>query len=421
MDNSVYATYLIPTSRVAGLDKLITRLANKVKKGKTEASFAPSLIIAKEIVMVQDGGKAKPFNDTAEYSTKAKYSYYSWVTLHYERPIINGWQLVAVYDWETTADGTRTCYVSPVPGMMVPKELRDVESGECDHCHANRRRNKSMLVTKNFLEFKVVGSSCVKDFLGHKNPKALIDIYSFEMSVREYSEEEYFPLYDRDDAPLPVSLVLTLSAMMVRMFAYVKTNDYNNTPTASRVSSYMHPFSDSDLAFIKNNVPTEDDKLMGKNTAAWILEQSDAGDYMATLIKCVKAGAISYKRLGILASAITVYKRATEKAVEVDTTPKANEWLGEKKDRLRGIVATIKMVRQTPSSFDDGMTTIVTLVTGEGNTLVWFATNYPDAEVGDVWKFDGTVRDHTEWKGTRQTVVNRVKYTLMAAPEEQAA
>jgi len=183
----------------------------------------------------------------------------------------------------------------------------------------------------------------------------------------------------------------------------------------------MYPHTEDDRKFVRDNVPTDADELMAKNAAAWILEQSDAGDYMATLIKCVKAGAIGWKRMGVLVSAITVYKRATEKAMEVDTTPKANEWLGTKKDRLRGIIATIKMVRTTPSSFDDGMTTIVTLVTGEGNTLVWFATNYPDAEVGDVWKFDGTVRDHNEWKGTRQTVVNRVKYELMSAPEEQAA
>jgi len=421
MDNTVYASYLIPTSRVAGLDKFITRLANKVKKGKTEASFAPSLVIVKEIVMVSDLGKrTEPFSATVTYSNKAKYSYYSWVTLNYERPIINGWQLVAVYDWETTDDGIRTCYTTPVPGMMVPLEHRDVESGQCDHCHSNRRRNKSMLVTKNFLEFKVVGSTCVKDFLGHKNPKALMDIYSFELSVREYSEEEYFPLYDREDAPLTVKTVLTLAAMMVRMFSYVKTNDYEHTPTAHRVGSYMYPSTEDDKEFIKNNVPTVADELMGKNTAEWILEQSDAGDYMATLIKCVKAGAISYKRLGVLASAITVYKRATEKAVAVNTTPKANEWLGTKKDRLRGIIATVRMVRTIPG-YNDGMTTIITLTTGIGNTLVWFSTTYPDVGVGDVWKFDGTVKDHNEFRGTRQTVITYVKHKLMAAPEEQAA
>jgi len=421
MDNSVFATYLIPDSRVTGLTKLITRLAKKVNSGKTEASFPPSIRVVKEVVMVQDGGRARPFSPMATYSKKAKFSYYSWVTIKYERPIINGWQLVAVYDWENTADGKRTCYVSPVPGMMVPLEYRDVESGECDHCHANRRRNKSMLVTKNFLEFKVVGSTCVKDFLGHKNPKALMEMYSFELSIREYSEEEHFPLYDYENAPLMVSTILTVAAMMVRMFGYVKTNDYDHTPTAHRVGSYLNPYTTKEIEFVNNNTPTDADELMAKNTAAWILEQSDASDYMATLIKCVNAGAISYKRLGVLASAITVYKRATEKAVKVDTTPMSNEHMGTKKDRLRGIVATIKMVRDVPSNFDEGITRIVTLVTGEGNTLVWFATNYPDAEVGDVWTFDGTVRDHNEWKGTRQTVINRVKYTLMAAPEEVAA
>jgi hypothetical protein len=208
--------------------------------------------------------------------------------------------------------------------------------------------------------------------------------------------------------------------MMVRMFGYVKTNDYENMPTAGRISTYLNPFSDDEKKFVRDNIPTQGDIDLGAKAAEWVLEQSDASDYMATLIKCVKAGAISHKRLGFLASAITAYKRAIEKPVEV-TDNMTNEWVGDKKERLRGIVGTIKRVRTIPSSFDEGMTTIVTLVTGGGNTFVWFATNYPDAEVGDVWTFDGTVKNHNEYQGTRQTIVSRVKYTSMAAPEEQAA
>ena len=417
MDNTVHATYRIPSSRVEGLTSVIEKLARRIVKGKTHADFPPAIEATREMIYVRDLNKTRPYNAETVYSPKAEYISYTWVTIKYQRPVINGWTLVAVYDWEVTPDGTQTCYVSTVPGQMVPPELRNPESGQCDHCNTNRRRNKSMLVTKDFLDFKVVGSTCVKDFLGHKSPNSLIDVFSFEMSIREMSEEEPAIGGNPEMALYPSPLILQLSAMFVRMFGYVKTrNDDYATSTASNIHMWLHPYTNEERKFARDNVPTQDDIDVGKHTAEWILRQDNSMDYFDSLQKCVNAGAISHKRVGILASGVSGYQRAVARAMD-NATPKANEHLGEIGKRLKDITATVKMVRVVDGYY--GETTIITLLTPEGNTLVWFASGSHDVEQGECWVFDGTVKKHDTFNNTNQTVVNRVKYTT--TKQEMAA
>lgn len=409
-NNEVYATYLIPESRIDALVKRINKLANKINKGKTHADFPPSIEVQKHVTFVKDAFTSmKPYDINKEYDDPKFYSFV-WATIHYQRPVLNGWQLVAVYDWEETPNNGTVCYVSPVPGQMVPPQFRNVKDGQCDHCKTNRRRKKSMLVTKNFLEFKVVGSSCVKDFLGHATPNSLIDVYSFELAVEDTIHnvngmQPNMALHD-------IKKILTLSSMFVRKFGYVKVDDYDKMPTRDCIHRYIHPdpISSFDKQFINNNVPQDKDKEKAEKVIKWIKEQSNATDYMHNLQKCVEAGAISNKRIGILASAVVSYDKATERA-DRENNSKANQWIGNIKDRLKGLQATVKRFNCIDGYY--GMTTIVTLETEEGNTLVWFATNNPDVEVGDQWELDGTVKDHNDYNGTRQTILTRVKYNVI--------
>ena len=413
MDNTVHGTYLIPTSRVESLDKTITRLANKINKGKTHADFPPTMVVVKEVVMVHDNGRSRLFSPTTVYSKKAEYVPYTWVEIKYQRPILNGWTLVCVYDWELTDDGKRTCYVSPVPGQMVPPEFRNVESTECDHCNAKRYRKQSYLVTKNFLDFQVVGSTCLKDFLGHRSPKSFIDVFSFELALRSYQDEFVFG-GDATNALIPVLDTLEVAAMMIRKYGYVKAKDYDGLPTGNRVSSYLFPYTDDEKRWAAANQPTDKDCEIGQETSDWILEQDTGNDYMDTLNKCISAGAISHRRLNILVSSVIVYQRAMDKVRE-DSIPKANEHVGAVKERLRMIDAIVTRVHHGEGY--NGDYTVINLISIEGNTFVWFASGYKEIDSGEHWLFDGTVKEHDEFRGTKQTKITRVKYDLLNQAE----
>lgn len=407
MENNVHASYLIPVSRFDKLEKAVKKLARKVVNGKTAAEFPPEIEATHEVVMVWEGGIMRPFNPSKAYSIAAEFVPYFWVTLKYSRPILNGWHLVAVYDWEITDDGKRTCYVSTVPGQMVLPEHRDVEDGRCDHCHTNRRRNKSMLVTKDFMDFKVVGSTCVKDFLGHATPNSFIDCYKFEQTIERLSNGSYAG--GATIAHYPVKGILELSAMFIRLFGYVKAGDWEKVPTVDGIKSWINPTSETEKAFKADNAPNESDINVAELTAKWIAEQSNASDYMENLQKAVKAGAISPKRFAIVASSVFVYQKSREDA-EKAGAPVCNEWLGEVKERLKGLVADVERVRYSDGYY--GTTTIITLRTPQGHTLVWFASGNKEVERNDTWTFDGTVKKHDEYNGTKQTVINRVNYQV---------
>ena len=421
MDNSIYASFLIPEYRLDGLEKLINKLARKISKGKTSAE-KPEIEATREVVMIKDKGQLVPYNP-AKHTGEHDFYGYVWVTLKYEQPKLNGWQLVAVYDWEVTEDGHETCYTSMVPGQMMPDMYRDVAFGECDHCNTKRRRKQSMLVTKGHIEFKVVGSTCIKDFLGHHNPKTLMEIFSFETTLGEWCGERN-PGETHKLALDNVVDVLTLAAMYAEQQGYVKANEWGGKlPTAHSVSSYMHDASEYWKEERRHNKPTEDHRKQAEKAIEWGKAQAIANDgepYWDNMGKALEAGAITGKRFGLVCSLMYSYFLAEERRKrELRLSEKTNEYVGMVGERLRNLEATVIRVRPSYGYYGDQ--TIVNLETPDGNTFVWFASGNLDIEKGEYWKFDATVKKHSEYKGVRQTQVTRVKYTDIDEKKSEAA
>ncbi len=401
MENVVYATFLVPAARLEAMQTAIEKMARRIAKGKTAAEFPPVFEATREVLMVWQNGTRLFFNPARNYSAKSEIVPYVWVTLKYAQPVLNGWQLLAVYDWEVTATGIRTCYVSKVPGAFLLPDQHDCEDGRCDHCHTNRRRNKSMLITKDYMEFKVVGSTCIKDFLGHATPNSFVDFYNFERELEGYSEVRY-PGAGVSEAFIPVATVMAYAAYFIRNGGYVRSGDYERTSTADEIRNQL--WNDK----VEKVTLSDDDHDMAKIAAQWVMTQDgNNSEYISNLQKAIHAGAISGKRLAIVASGVFAYQKHLER-VNASTGPVCNEYLADVKTRLKGVQATVERVRYSEGFY--GLTTIISLKTAMGHSLVWFATGKVDAQVNDVWVIDGTVKDHKEFNGTKQTVVTRVKY-----------
>lgn len=425
MDNSIYATFLIPGERLEGLEKLFKKLARKIEKGKTSAEI-PVIEATRSEVLIENNGQLVKYKVCKHSPEDQDHSFYDyvWVTIKYEQPKLNGWQLVAVYDWEITADDKTTCYMSVVPGHMVPDEYREVNPGECEHCNLTRRRKQSMLlvkVTDGVTEYRVVGTSCIKDFLGHHNPKTLMEVFSLESTIHEWAgyggaSSSYKRAMDS------VLEVLTVTAMYTRMNGYVRAGEWGDRiPTAHSVNNYMHS---QDRYWVEErdaNKPTDADRTKAQQAFDWGLEQAkeDDSEYWHNMGNALNAGAITGKRFGLVCSLMYSFFIAEEKRLrENRLSEKANLYLGEPGERLKDIEATVVRVR--PSDGFYGPQTIITLETPDGNTLTWFATGSLDVEAGDYWKLTGTVKKHTEYKGVRQTQLTRVKYADIDAKEQAA-
>jgi hypothetical protein len=391
METEFYGSIMIPGDRLADLEKAVEKLARRIEKGKTAADYPPTIEAVRDHFIPLANGEGVDL--------------YHWVTIRYQTPVQEGWSLVAVYDWAIAPDGERTCYTSPVPRMMVLPEHREAEPGQCDHCNINRGRKKAMLITKNFIDYMVVGTSCIKDFLGHQSASSFVDLFSFHKMVTEANGARF---QGSPTAYLNAADIVTIASMYVRQHGYVKAGSWNDTPTGSLVHTHLFP------GIMRGTMdsPTAEDEQFATDAIEHIRGQSFASDYIENVVKALDAGWVTEKRIGILASVAGVYKAHTERLV-ADNTATLNEHRGEVNARLKGVQATVQRVRYSEGMY--GTTSIVTLRDDEGRTLVWFASKFIEPEAGEQWTLDGTVKKHDEFNGTKQTVLTRVKYSEQEA------
>lgn len=100
-----------------------------------------------------------------------------------------------------------------------------------------------------------------------------------------------------------------------------------------------------------------------------------------------------------------------------------SEWVAEPKKRID---FTLTLVNDyvyegcSYSYYDDGTRHIYTFRDADGNCIVWKtqkvidcydkdSEEWTDAEVGDTIEMKATVKEHSEYKGTKQTVITRPK------------
>lgn len=106
------------------------------------------------------------------------------------------------------------------------------------------------------------------------------------------------------------------------------------------------------------------------------------------------------KRFTIKAEA----KEIAEAALRTLEPESHSEYIGEIKERIRDLEVTLTNCRNFEGFY--GTTFIYTFANGE-NVLVWMTSSCKDIVKGDTILLTGTVKDHKEYKGVKQTVLSR--------------
>lgn len=108
-------------------------------------------------------------------------------------------------------------------------------------------------------------------------------------------------------------------------------------------------------------------------------------------------------------------KDEAEQALKVANGEPVSEYIGNVGDRLEFEADLVgEFTFETPGymSWETELMHIYKFKTAEGNIVVWKTTSYISEYFEDNvkhFKFKGTVKEHSEYKGEKQTVVNRVK------------
>ena len=306
-------------------------------------------------------------------------------------PKLAGWEFVARIDHANEAGNiVRTTDVRD-----LPEQYRTSEP-VCDHCGHKRRRRDTFVVFNDEHGFKQVGSSCLKDFLGHGDADKWAKLAEMMASLGELKRmawnkgEDGSSLVDRRWIGTEMFLKICAESILERGWTSKKrASETGHKSTADDVWSRMH-----------DKLPLVSSAAQNLATAArdWASElEGDLSDYEHNIKVVALSEAIEPRSIGIAASIVGSYYAKNQ--------PKgsASTFQGVKGQKLE-IEVTVDEVRELEFSYLHKMRD------GHGNRYTWFATKpVLRSQLGKVVKIRGTVKDHNDFKGMKSTVLTRAK------------
>lgn len=334
-----------------------------------------------------------------------KYMKYYTYEIFGSTPTLNGYKLVAMLERQKTLN-----LITHIDKTIKLPDGLDTKENYCEHCNTNRARKYLFILLEEATGKLIqVGKSCVKDFTGwHKNPEMVANWYSYIEEIDGYEDYDEERLmgggYSHYTNYHEALRVIAISAYFTDHDGYVKSceNTPKNPSTAYKTRNYHH--------FAKiENIESEGYFEKAEEVKKWIMAQSNESDYMMNLQTLIKEGVVSDRKIGYLASAYFSYKRALEREKEIKREAEAkkpSDFVGEVKERK---TFTLTYDREITYDTDFGLTHIYFFHDENDNVLIWKTTNWLEIEEGETISIKGTVKDHNEYRGVKQTVLTRCK------------
>jgi len=350
-------------------------------------------------------------NGTPRYKDSTACIRFAVVQVQGETPRINGWQFLATIQPLRDEEGKQTGknMLRVVPGIEgMPDKYREA-TNYCDHCQTNRMRNETYVVMHELGETKQVGKTCLKDFLGHSNPEKIAEWTTTLANLADLcgSYGPRGPLVDGSQWELryPTEDFLTYVAAAIRVDGWISRKFSYMSGKPATASVAMEQISLRDDKY----TPTSEDRALGEQTALWMegLElRQDNNDYMKNLATVGSVGCVERRTAGIAASGISAMKREFGESLipEKKDRPAAANYLGEIGERIT-VDVTVDVVRAYQNDWSSGF--IFKMHTASGDVVTCFNLK-GGANEGDKLTIKGTVKKQNEFKGQKETVLNRV-------------
>lgn len=352
-----------------------------------------------------------PFEETTtnEYTGIQETTVFYRVKVTGEAPSYGGWKFLGRVD--TTDSGKPI--ISAAPGVEEVS-FEGVQPGVCDHCGHNRARKSTYLVVNAETgEQKLVGSTCIKDFLGWQATPVFIYPNDVEESMGGWGGGE--------PAWTPETVVATAWAA-IKTFGYVKSGFDGATVGVVRSALLGRTKADREIA--AKLAPVADQAIAKANTVLDFLRSDEfSGDssYVTNLKTLAAEQYVTSRFLGFLASAPQAWIRHLETADE--RAAKEAQWAAEKDAReaakagstylgeegekvtFKGKIVSIRWIE---NDYTGGSKPIYKIRTEGGSMVTWFASSEAlgDKEGVEV-HLAATIKKLDEYQGEKQTVITR--------------
>jgi hypothetical protein len=266
----------------------------------------------------------------------------------------------------------------------------------CDHCKTNRNRKTVHLFQDKTGKILQVASTCAKEYFGISIADKLASVLKIEeifIDLEEEFTESYGKYYD--DIEFVIGKAFYAICNDKRYYSKNKpdnsgctTLDFVNALLPAKIDDYADVLKqfDFDAFYDYWQAKVKKDRSVFNNNVILSLTSVD-----------YKAGIVVY-------SVFDYILNATELIQKKETKVTKNEHFGAIKDKIDFEGEIIKT-----GSYETqyGITFIYTIQSSEGIIFVW-STN-KEFKTGLKGNIKGTIKEHTEYKGLKQTKITRCK------------
>jgi len=312
----------------------------------------------------------------------------------------NGWKFIATLQHLPTGENIIR---SISDEFEVPKQFRTAGS-DCQHCNSKRYRKDTYLVRDTTTGVILqVGSTCIKDFLGGNSPDNILNRASFIAELVSYMEG--CSGGGSGERVYHIESFLAMTSACIRDHGWVsKKTAYENDSmsTAAWVANNFDP----PIGFKDGSTITEDDMALAASATEWVEnisdEECESSDYLFNIRAIARSGMVGYRTFGFAASIIPAYNRN----LEAKSVKNVSRHVGTIKKR-----EVFDLTLNRHFSYDSMYGTLHKYIFSDedGNKLVWSTSTAHSMVEGKRYRVNGTVKDHTEYKGTPNTILARCK------------
>lgn len=326
-------------------------------------------------------------------------------------PRLKGWQFVAKIEHDDDVNevlgfGAQKL-VDDDPAMF--EKLTQCEP-DCQHCNVKRNRNTTYLFKSetNPQELIQVGSSCIDDFSGHKNPVDLLRMANQFVSVMgELADPDEMGVGGSGSRLYDMERILAVASSVVRADGGWVSRDSAGSSGCS-VDWVTSVMLDPKM---QRKLVTEGDERKGTEIFNWLT--SDAFEvgtdiYRSNLAGMAARGYVPAKKIGLAGSAVATYARDMQKLKQQKERNDKYESvaIGEPDKKIS---RTVLLEKKVPIENQWGMNVLHIFKDVETNAkMTWFNSGSGKFLEGRQYNISGRVKKHETRNGLLETKLTRV-------------
>lgn len=297
--------------------------------------------------------------------------------------------------------------------------------GRCDHCGSKRARTYGYVVSKGRTR-KVVGKSCLRDYLGTDAPAGLAAMFTHLRELDSAGDDEgMFGGFGGGWGDLTESVIVASRAAIAIWGWRPASYDGQTTGFLARLASDTPRYHrgreihGEERKLIRDELKAHGDRYEREAQAvlAWGRALKGRSDYEHNLRVALANDTTNTKRYGLVVSASAAYDR--QQAVEAERKAEkakrpTSEWFGKVGERVT--VDSAELVgRIVLPDYGFGPQILFKFVDPAGRAFSWKTGSQPRVdgqplELGRSYKVAAAIKQHAEYKGEKETRVTRAKF-----------